>query len=319
MKEYRAIREKNAFLKICKTKELVAEITVVARRKLGVDAAILFADILLIVEALGLPLDFPKADGPLIAKPVRTAADVDALLEADPEETLGYVFDAVRLTRAELEKDVPLIGFAGAPFTIAAYLIEGGSSKDFEKTKRFLYEDPGRWEKLLAKISRVTARYLTGQVHAGVQAVQLFDSWAGCLEPSEYREHVMPHTAAVFAAIPAGVPTIHFGTGTAPFLESFAAAGSTVVGVDHRIRLDEAWQRIGYDRPIQGNMDPLVLCSSLENVKNHAAMILDQARGRAGHIFNLGHGILPDTPVENAAALVETVHETSRGIQEFLG
>lgn len=311
MKEYRAIREKNSFLSICKNKDLVTEITVTAQERLGVDAAIIFADILLIVEPLGLPLDFLKGDGPTIKRPVRTAADIDALREADPAEGLSFVFEAIRQTRRQLKPSVPLIGFAGAPFTVASYIIEGGSSEDFEATKKLMYADDEAWKALMQKIARVTAAYLNGQIRAGVQAVQLFDSWAGCLEPGEYEEYVMPYTRAVFQALPKNVPAIHFGTGTGPFLEKFAEAGGSVIGVDHRVKLDEAWRRIGYARAIQGNLDPLVLCSSLDNVKRHARMILDQAAGRPGHIFNLGHGILPETPVDHAAALVEAVHEMS--------
>ncbi|HTL71255.1 MAG TPA: uroporphyrinogen decarboxylase [Candidatus Eisenbacteria bacterium] len=319
MKEYRTIREKTPFLSICRDKDLVAEITVTAQEKIGADAAILFADILLIVEPFGLGLDFAKGDGPSIRRPVRQAADVEALPEVEPAESLAYVLDAARLTRSSLKPGVPLIGFAGAPFTLAAYMIEGGSSRDFEAAKRFLYDDPGAWKALMEKIARATSKYLNAQIDAGVQAVQLFDSWVGCLEPAEYEEYVLPYTAQVFRSLKPGVPAIHFGTGTAALLELMARAGGDVIGVDHRVPLDEAWKRVGYNRAIQGNMDPLVLCSSLENIKNHAVMILDQARGRQGHIFNLGHGVLPETPVENVIALTAMVREFSGKIQEFLG
>lgn len=310
MKEYRDIREKVPFLDICKNPDLVAEITVTAQERLGTDAAILFADILLLVEPFGLDLAYLKGDGPSIKRAVRASADVDRLPEPDPADGLAYVFRAVRKTRAALKHGVPLLGFAGAPFTLASYMVQGGSSKDFELTKKFMYGDDGRWKAFLEKIARATVKYLNGQIDAGVQAVQLFDSWAGVLEPSEYAEYALPYSRAVIDGVRAGVPVIHFGTGTAGFLDLFAKAGGQVIGVDHRLPLDEAWRRVGHDKAIQGNLDPLVLCSS-ENIENHARMILDHAGGRPGHIFNLGHGVLPETPVENAVALVEAVHRLS--------
>ncbi len=311
MKEYRDIRDKVPFLDICKNPDLVAEVTVTARERLGTDAAILFADILLIVETFGLKLAYLKGDGPSIKRPVRTAADVDALRESDPEG-LSYVYQGVRKSRAALKKNIPLIGFAGAPFTVASYMIQGGSSKDFEETKKFMYADDVRWRTFMQKIVRGTVKYLNGQIDAGVQVVQLFDSWAGTLEPAEYEEYVLPHSSAVIAGVRPGVPVIHFGTGTGPFLEIFAKAGASIVGVDHRIPLDEAWRRIGYDKAIQGNLDPLVLRSSVENVARHAQTVLEQAAGRPGHIFNVGHGVTPETPVDNVIALVRAVHLLSR-------
>jgi uroporphyrinogen decarboxylase len=312
MKDYRAIRDKTPFLDICKNKDLVTEITVTAQEKLNTDAAILFADILLLVEELGLGLKYLKGDGPSISKPVRTPEDVKKIPELDATPGLSYVFDAVRSTRKALKKNIPLIGFAGAPFTLVSYMIEGGGTKDFEKTKKLMYADERVWNALMSKVTRATAAYLEGQVDAGVQAVQIFDSWAGALEPREYEEYVLPHTKSLIASLGKTVPVIHFGTGTGRFLETFAKAGGDVVGVDHRVALGEAWRRVGYDRAIQGNLDPLVLCSSSSNMKSHAKTVLDAAAGRPGHIFNLGHGVLPDTPETLAIELVAYVHEASK-------
>jgi len=311
MKEYRAIRQRTAFLDICKDPDLVTEITVTAQERLDVDAAIIFADILLVVEPLGFDLKYLKGGGPTIRKAVRSAADVRAIPEADPAEGLAYVMEAIRRTRRALKPHIPLLGFAGAPFTLASYLIEGGASKDFEATKRLMHTGDSVWHELLQKIARVTAGYLTAQVRAGAQAVQLFDSWAGCLERREYEEYAMPYSRSVIEALPAGVPVIHFGTGTAAFLDLLSAAGGDVIGVDHRIGLAEAWKRVGPAKAIQGNLDPLVLCSSVENIREHVRTVLDEAAGRPGHIFNLGHGVLPETPAENAVALVEMVKEMS--------
>ena len=312
MKDYRALREKVPFIELCKNKDLAAEITVTAQKTLGVDAAIIFSDILLIVEPMGLSLNYLKGDGPSIRKTIRSAQDVEAIPEIEPQESLGFVLDAIRLARKTLPKDIPLIGFAGAPFTLASYMIEGGPSKDFEQTKRFMYADQGAWKAFMEKIARATAKYLEAQIQAGVQAVQIFDSWVGCLEPSEYEEYVLPYTAQTIRRLGSKVPAIHFGTGTSGFLELMAKAGGDVIGVDHRIPLDEAWKRIGYDRAIQGNLDPLALCSSKENLPSHVETILKYAAGRPGHIFNLGHGVLPETPLENVIELVDLVHELSK-------
>jgi uroporphyrinogen decarboxylase len=311
MKDYRAIREKTPFLDICKNKDLVTEITVTAQEKLGVDAAIIFADILLLVEEFGLGLQYLKGDGPAIGRPVRSAADIENLPELETVDGLSYVYDAIRQTRASLKKNVPLIGFAGAPFTMASYMIQGGGSKDFERTKKLMSSDDRAWNALMGKVTRATSVYLKNQIRAGAQAVQIFDSWAGCLEPREYEDYVLPHSKALIESLGNEVPVIHFGTGTGRFLELFASAGASVVGVDHRVGLADAWKRIG-GRAIQGNLDPLVLCSSFDNVKSHAKAVLDETAGRPGHIFNLGHGILPDTPEANAIDLVAYVHEASR-------
>ena len=314
MKDYRAIREKTPFIELCKNKDLAAEITVTAQKTLGVDAAIIFSDILLIVEPMGLSLNYLKGDGPSIRKTVRSAQDVEAIPEIAPEQSLAFVLDAIRQARKTLPPDIPLIGFAGAPFTLASYMIEGGSAsggKDFEETKRFMVADAGVWKAFMEKIARATALYLDAQIRAGAQAVQLFDSWVGCLEPSEYEEYVLPYTSQVIRGIGSKVPVIHFGTGTSAFLELMVKAGGDVLGVDHRIRLDEAWKRIGYDRAIQGNLDPLVLCSSKENLPHHVETILKYAGDRPGHIFNLGHGVLPETPLENVLELIQLVHKLS--------
>ncbi|MBI3912528.1 MAG: uroporphyrinogen decarboxylase [Armatimonadetes bacterium] len=310
MKEYRAVRARVPFLELCRTPHLVAEVTVTAAQRLGVDAAILFADILLVAEPMGLTLTFGPGEGPVIRPPVRTAAEVDRLREVDPQ-ALTYVYEAVRLTRAALNPRTPLLGFSGAPFTIASYLVEGGASRHFEHSKTLMYSDPGAWHALMEKITRALAGTLNGQIAAGAQAVQLFDSWVGCLSPRDYRDYVLPHTRAVIQALPPGVPVIHFGTGTAALLEGMRAAGGDVIGLDWRVELDEAWSRLGSDVGVMGNLDSVVLLAPKEVIYARAQRILDQAAGRPGHIFNLGHGILPQTPVEHAIALVDYVHEHS--------
>jgi uroporphyrinogen decarboxylase len=310
MKEYRELRSRVGFLELCRTPELVAEVTVTAAERIGADAAILFADILLIVEPLGLNLAFTKGEGPSIEPPIRQAADVDRLREVEPA-ALAYVYDAVRATRAALNPRTPLIGFAGAPFTIASYVIEGGASRNFEETKQFLYHDPGAWHALMGRIARGLAGYLNGQVEAGAQVLQLFDSWVGCLSPADYREFVLPHSRAVIQGVPPGVPVIHFGTGTATLLPDMRAAGGDVIGLDWRVELDDGWKLLGPDVGVQGNLDPVVLLADRATLRERARRILAQAAGRPGHIFNLGHGILPQTPVENAIALIDAVHELS--------
>jgi uroporphyrinogen decarboxylase len=310
MKEYQEIRRKVSFIELCKNKELVAQVTCEAAEKIGADAAILFSDILLVVEPLGLGLEYTAGDGPVITGQVAGGADVDRLGEIEPE-ALRFVFDGVRTTRAALSPRTPLIGFAGAPFTLASYVIEGGASKTFLNTKRLMYADPGAWHALLEKISRGLVKLLNGQIEAGADAVQLFDSWVGCLGPEDYRKYVLPHTQSVIRGLKPGVPVIHFGTGTGPFLADVREAGGDVIGVDFRVQLDEAWKAIGEDAGIQGNLDPAVLCGPVELIRERAARILSQAAGRPGHIFNLGHGVLPQTPVENVIALVDMVHEMS--------
>ncbi|GIW86524.1 MAG: uroporphyrinogen decarboxylase [Isosphaeraceae bacterium] len=310
MPEYRALRARVGFLELCRTPELAAEVTISAAEQLGVDAAILFADILLILEPLGFDLEFSRGEGPVIHNPVRTAADVDRLRPFDVE-ALGFVLDAVRLIRGGLRADLPLIGFAGAPFTLACYAIEGGGSRHYDRAKAFMYRDPGAWHALMERLTDATAAYLTAQAEAGAQALQLFDSWVGTLAPADYRDYVQPHLCRLFARLPQTVPAIHFGTGTGSLLELQRDAGGQVIGLDWRVDLDNAWDRLGPDVAVQGNLDPAVLLGPVETVRAQADRILQQAADRPGHIFNLGHGILPGTPVDRVRALVDYVHEAS--------
>ena len=308
MREYREVRARTSFLELCKTPSLAAEVTVTAVERLGVDAAIIFADILLILEPLGIELEFAQGEGPVIHNPVRKPADVRRLRELEDANALGFVYEAIRQTRRSLKPDLPLIGFCGAPFTLASYMIEGGGSKNYIHTKRLMYDDAGAWHEMMSLISRALVKYLNAQIAAGAQALQLFDSWVGCLSPDDYREFVLPHTRSVIQNVTPGVPVIHFGTGTATLLELMREAGGDVIGLDWRVRLDEGWRRVGYDVAVMGNLDPVVLFARQDVLQAQAKKILDQAEGRTGHIFNLGHGILPETPVENVIALVEMVH-----------
>ncbi|MCA1629329.1 MAG: uroporphyrinogen decarboxylase [Acidobacteria bacterium] len=312
MKEYRDVRARYGFLEMCKQPEVAAEVTTYAAHRLNVDAAIIFADILLIIEPMGLDLEFAQGEGPVIHNPVRSPADVDRLREVESIDALDYVMQAIRITRRELKPNVPLIGFCGAPFTLASYVCEGGGSKNYINTKRLMYNDPGAWHEMMSRISRALALYLNAQIDAGAQAVQLFDSWVGCLSPDDYREFVLPHTRSVFENVKPGTPVLHFGTGTAPLLELIREAGGDVIGFDWRVRLDEAWARVGHDTAVMGNLDPVALFAGAEHVRREAKKILDRAGGRDGHVFNLGHGILPETPVETVVALVEAVHELSQ-------
>ena len=311
MKEYRDVRAKYSFLEMCKQPEVASEVTVYAAHRLNVDAAIIFADILLIVEPMGLELEFAKGEGPVIHNPVRDASDVERVREVEDVSSLDYVYEAVRITRRELRPNIPLIGFCGAPFTLASYICEGGGSKNYVNTKRLMYTDPGAWHALMSRIARALSQYLNAQVAAGAQAVQIFDSWVGALSPDDYREYVLPHTREVIRGVTPGVPVIHFGTGTATLLELQKEAGGDVIGLDWRVRLDEAWARLG-DVGVQGNFDSIALFTTPDVVRRRAQAILEQAANRPGHIFNLGHGILPETPVENVVALVEAVHELSK-------
>ncbi len=311
MKEYRDVRARHSFLEMCKKPDVASEVTVHAAHRLNVDAAIIFADILLIIEPMGLDLEFAKGEGPVIHNPVRAASDVDRVREVEDVSSLDYVYEAVRITRRELRPNIPLIGFCGAPFTLASYICEGGGSKNYVNTKRLMYTDAGAWHALMSKIARALSQYLNAQVEAGAQAVQIFDSWVGALSPDDYREYVLPHTREVIRGVTPGVPVIHFGTGTATLLELQKEAGGDVIGLDWRVRLDEAWARLG-DVAVQGNFDSVALFTNPEVVRKRAKDVLDRAANRPGHIFNLGHGILPETPVENVVALVEAVHELSR-------
>jgi uroporphyrinogen decarboxylase len=309
--EYRAMRARHAFLDLCKNPQAAAEVTLQPVERLGVDAAILFADILLVVEPLGVGLEFVRGEGPVIHRPVRTAADVARLGPVDVESAVGFVFETVRTVRRALDGRLPLIGFAGAPFTVASYVVEGGPSRDFLATKRLMYDTPDAWHRLLGLLTDATARYLNGQIAAGAEAVQVFDSWVGALSPDDYAAFVLPHSRALIRALTPGVPVIHFGTGTAGLLPLLRRAGGDVIGVDWRIELDAAWTAVGPDVGVQGNLDPAVLLGPLALVRERARAVLDRAGGRPGHIFNLGHGVLPDTPVEHVRALVDTVHTLS--------
>jgi uroporphyrinogen decarboxylase len=310
MPEYREVREKTAFLDLCKNSQLASEVTVTAVEQLGVDAAIIFADILLPLDAMGVGLEYAKGDGPIIHRPLKQFEQLAALKPVDVENDLGYVLEAIKITRRELRPDIPLIGFAGAPFTLASYLIEGGSSRHFEKTKTLMYTEPRTWHALMEILSDVTARYLNAQIDAGAQALQLFDSWVGCLGQYDYAQYVMPYSKRTISGVAQRVPVIHFGTGTSALLEMMAEAGGDVIGIDWRIELDQGWSRVP-DRAVQGNLDPLVLFADKKVIKERVKRILDQANGKPGHIFNLGHGVLPKTPVENVKYLVEIVHELS--------
>jgi uroporphyrinogen decarboxylase len=312
MSEYRAIRARHSLLEICAQPELVAQVTLQPIQRLGVDAAILFADILLPLIPMNVDLEFAAGEGPVIHNPIRTPADVDALRPVEPRETLAHVLEAVRLVRRELDGKVPLIGFAGAPFTLASYMIEGGPSKNYLKTKSLMYGDPRTWHHLLGKLAQVIAAYLAAQVEAGAQAVQLFDSWVGALTPEDYRQFVQPHSHTIFEALrPSGVSAIHFGTGTSHLLPHMRAAGGDVMGIDWQTPLDWAWNQLGHRVAVQGNLDPALLFAPLPVLEKKVADVLRRTEGRPGHIFNLGHGILPETPVENVQRVVEWVHEMS--------
>jgi uroporphyrinogen decarboxylase len=313
MAEYRKIREKHALIEMFKTAEIAAEVTLQPVRAFAVDAAIIFADILLPLEGMGIRFRFADGEGPIIDNPVRTLADARGLRRADPEQDLDYVLSACKHVKAELAGKVPLIGFAGAPFTLAGYAIEGGSSRSYLVTKKIMYEDREIWDLLMTKLADTLAAFLLAQVRAGAQVVQLFDSWVGCLSPSDYREYVLPYTRKVFQVLEREkIPAIHFGTGTAGLLPLMREAGGSVLGADWRLALDDAWNRIGPGAGIQGNLDPLTLMAPWDLLKGKAKEILDLAGGRPGHIFNLGHGILPSTPVDSIKALADFVHEYSK-------
>ncbi|MBI2826615.1 MAG: uroporphyrinogen decarboxylase [Planctomycetia bacterium] len=309
MPEYREIRARTTFLELCKNPALCAEVMLTAVNRLGVDAAIIFADLLPMLEPMGLELEFAHGEGPVIHNPVRDPDDVDRVAELESIESLDFVMETVRLTRAGLPPAIPLLGFAGAPFTLASYAIEGGASRSYLHTKTLMYRDAGAWHALMSRLARGVTRYLNAQIEAGAQAVQLFDSWVGCLGPDDYRRFVLPYTRAVIEGIVPGVPVINFATGNPALLSLLSESGGDVIGVDWRIRLDDAWRMVGYDRGVQGNLDPLVLLADHEEIHRRARDVLDQAAGRPGHIFNLGHGVLPQTPVDNVVALVEAVHE----------
>lgn len=307
--EYRALRERHAFLELCRQPDLVAETTLRPVEQLKVDAAILFADIMLPLRGMGVAFDLEDGRGPRIASPVRTPADVAALRPFEPDDVVESILDAIPLIRRACP--VPVIGFAGAPFTVASYLVEGGPSQHFLRTKALMHTEPRTWADLMTRLVAMTASYLQRQVDSGVQAVQLFDSWAGALGPADYAQHVAPFMGRLFAALSTHIPVIHFGTGTAGLLEQMAAAGGDVIGIDWRVEIDDAWARIGPARGIQGNLDPAILLAPPDVMERSAARVLARVCGRPGHIFNLGHGVLPETPQPQLQRLVEFVHTYS--------
>ena len=309
MPEYRALRQRYSLLDLCRTPELATQVTLQPIDRLEVDAAIPFSDLLIPLEPMGLPFDFVKGEGPAIESPIRTTDDIDRLRIFEPRESLSYVLDAIRMIRHALDGRVPLIGFAGAPFTLASYAIEGGHSNNFGRTKALMYGEPEAWHRLCDTLAEVVADYLRAQIEAGAQAVQVFDSWVGTLSASDYREFVLPHTRRIFEALDGlDVPTLHFGTGTSAILAEMREAGGDVIGLDWRIPLDEGWAIVGFDRAIQGNLDPTLLLGPVDRLLDRAADVITRAAGRPGHIFNLGHGILPETPVERVATLAQFVH-----------
>ena len=315
MSEYRALRERYSLLELCRTPDLATEVTLQPVKRIEVDAAILFSDLLLPLEPMGIAFDFIRGEGPAIESPLRSEADLARTRRFEPREQLGYVLDAIRQIKVALGGRVPLIGFAGAPFTLASYAIEGGHSNNFAHTKALMYGAPAAWHRFCDLIADIIGDYLVAQIEAGVDCVQVFDSWVGALNAADYREFILPHTRKIFSRLAEsgrGVPTIHFGVGTTSILSQLREAGGDVIGADWRTPLDEAWERIGPDRGIQGNLDPTLLLGPLERVFVATDEILERAGGRPGHIFNLGHGILPSTPVEHVQALARYVHQRTR-------
>lgn len=311
MSEYRDLRARYSILELCKTPELAARVTLQPIDRFPLDAAIIFADILLPLEAMGLQLEFAEGEGPVIHNPVRDRAGVDRLKMIDGDE-LQYVAEAIAVARRMLNGRVPLIGFAGAPFTLASYAIEGGSSRNYVLTKQMMYHEPEAWHRLMDKLARVVVGYLRRQIKAGSQAIQIFDSWVGCLSAGDYAEYVMPHVQLIFEGLKyEGVPMIHFGTGTTAILGAMRKAGGTVMGIDWRVPLDDAWATVGHDIAVQGNLDPVALFGPPHEIERRVEDILRRAGSRPGHIFNLGHGILPQTPVDHVAATVDMVHKLS--------
>ena len=315
MPEYRAVRQRHSILEICKSPELAAEVTITAAEKLGVDAAIIFADLLLPLEVMGVPFRFAAGEGPVIEAPLRDPAHIDRLRD-DRAAELGYVAESVKRVSRHFGERLPVIGFCGAPFTLASYMIEGGGSRHFSETKKMMLRHPAAWKALMQKLVRVLSAYALEQARAGAAALQVFDSWVGCLGEGDYRELVLPHTKELIRALQSsGVPVIYFGTDTATLLPAMQEAGADVIGLDWRVRLDDGWARLGHRCAVQGNLDPAALFGSAEQVRARCEAILQQAAGRPGHIFNLGHGILPETPVERVQELVRFVHERSESLQ----
>src|SRR4051812_26224974 len=313
MSDYRALRQRFSLLQICAEPELAVAVTLQPVDVIEVDAAILFSDLLVPFTPMGLNFDFVKGEGPSVENPIRTADDVERLNRFEPRESLKHVLETIRLLRRELNGRVPLIGFGGAPFTLAAYAIEGGPSTTYARTKSFMYAQPAAWHRLCSRFADMMADYLMAQVEAGAQALQIFDSWAGALGRADYREFALPHTSRIFSALKScGVPLIHFGVGTAAILQDIVGNGADVVGVDWRQNIDESWAVVGHDRAIQGNLDPALLLGPRDRLFAATEDILRRAAGRPGHIFNLGHGVLPSTSLETVQALARHVHDLSR-------
>ncbi len=312
--EYMAVRSKVTFIELCQSPELAAEVTLSAQRVLGVDAAILFADLLPMLVPMGIDLEYAKGEGPVIHNPIQSAGDIDRIRELEELGSLQFVFDAVKKIRRELPGDIPLLGFAGAPFTLASYAIEGGGSKNYISTKTLMYTDEGAWKTLMQRLARSLVRYINAQIDAGCQAIQLFDSWAGCLSPDDYRRYVLPYTKQVVAGVRAGTPVINFLTGNPALLPLLREAGGQVMGLDWRVNLADGWKTVGYDVGVQGNLDPVSLMADLPTLKLRTKAVLDAAGGRPGHIFNLGHGVFPEVPPENVKALVNMVHELGQRV-----
>lgn len=311
MAEYRAVRKQYSIIEICKKSDVAAEVTITAAEKLKVDAAIIFADLLLPLEVMGLPFRFEAGEGPVIESPLRSGAQVNAL-RTDRASELGYVSDSIRKVVKHFGDSLPVIGFCGAPFTLASYMIEGGGSRNYVHAKKMMYNDPAAWDELMNKLVSVLAQYTEEQVRAGADAIQVFDSWVGCLSVEDYRRYALPFSKKLVQRLKqSGVSVIYFGTDSATLLTSMQETGADVIGLDWRIPLDEGWRLLGQKCAVQGNLDPVLLFAEKSELLKRAAGILDLAAGRAGHIFNLGHGILPETPVENVQALVRYVHEYS--------
>ena len=311
--EYRELKEKHDLMTLFKTPELATRIALIPVKQLQVDGAVMYADIMLPLEGMGVPFHIEPDVGPIVHSPIRTQADVDAVRVVEAEEATPYVFDMVRMLRSELGENAALVGFSGAPFVLACYMIEGKPSRDYAKAKAFMFGSPELWHVFMEKVTEVVIRYLRCQVEAGIQVAQLFDSWVGMLSPSQYEQFALPYSRRVFTEIKSlGVPTIHFGTSAASLLELMASAGSDIVGVDWRVPLDDAWARIGYELGIQGNLDPAMMLAPLDVIQEGARDVLRRAGGRPGHIFNLGHGVIPETDPEDLARLVEFVHEDTK-------
>ncbi|HEV3037984.1 MAG TPA: uroporphyrinogen decarboxylase [Candidatus Angelobacter sp.] len=311
MAEYRAVRNKHSILDICKTPEIAAEVTITAAERLDVDAAIIFADLLLPLEVMGLPFHFESGEGPVVEQPLRSKASVEAL-ETHRSSELGYVSESIRQVVKHFGDRLPVIGFCGAPFTLASYMIEGGGSRNYIHAKKMMYTDPEAWELLMKKLVEVLAAYSADQVRAGADALQIFDSWVGCLSVEDYRRYALPYSRdLVQRLIATGVPIIYFGTDTATLLPAMQETGAQVIGLDWRIPLDQGWKTLNYKSAIQGNLDPVLLFASQKELYVRTEEIMRRAAGRPGHIFNLGHGILPETPVDNVKALVGFVRELS--------